>query len=104
MSEFSIVQWAIVGLIGYGLYRLLAGKGGKVMFCKNCGYTGKTESNTPGNMAIEIILWLCFIVPGLIYSIWRLSSKAGKCEKCESKELVPPDSPVAVTARKNLEV
>ena len=102
MSEFSIVAWLIVGLIGYAVYKIFSGKGGAVMFCKNCGHTGKTVSNTPGNIAIEIVLWLCFIVPGLVYSIWRISNKKATCGKCSSKELVPTDSPVALANKKQL--
>lgn len=103
MSEFTALQWVIVGLIGFGLYKLFAGKGGRVMYCKNCGHTGKTQSKTPGNLAVEIILWLCFLLPGLVYSIWRVSSKNAVCEKCGSKELVPVDSPVAIANKKQLD-
>lgn len=44
-------------------------------------------------MAVEIILWLCFIVPGLIYSIWRMSSYHAACPVCGSSTLVPLNSP-----------
>lgn len=102
MGSFSIWHWLILGLIGFCLYKVFAGKGGQDMFCKTCGHSGKTQSKTPGNLAIEIILWLCFIVPGLIYSIWRISSKKAICEKCASDDLVPPDSPVALATKKQL--
>lgn len=102
MGSFSLAHWLILGLIGFVLFSVFSGKGGKVKYCKTCGHTGKTESHTPGNLAIEIILWLCFIIPGLIYSIWRLSSKTAKCEKCGGKELVPTDSPVAIAANNSV--
>jgi hypothetical protein len=46
---------------------------------------------------IELILWICFIVPGLIYSFWRLSSRYNACGCCGSVALVPLDSPVGRT-------
>ena len=61
--------------------------------CSNCGYIGKSKRIPKGSMAVEIILWLCFIVPGLIYSIWRMSSYHAACPICGSQNLVPLNSP-----------
>ncbi|HEV2348917.1 MAG TPA: hypothetical protein VG028_03620 [Terriglobia bacterium] len=44
---------------------------------------------TPGSFAIEIVLWLCFLFPGLIYSIWRLTARHETCPKCGEKSLIP---------------
>jgi len=44
-------------------------------------------------MGAEILLWLLFIVPGVLYSIWRLSSRCTACEKCHAPNLIPMDSP-----------
>jgi hypothetical protein len=65
------------------------------MFCPNCGTVGNPESFTRGSFFIELALWLCFIVPGLIYSIWRLSSRYKGCPACEQPGMVPLDSPRA---------
>lgn len=101
MGSFSAFHWLIVGIIVYALFRLFATKGvGDVMFCKNCGHHGDTVKRTPGSTAIELVLWICFIVPGLIYSLWRLSARKPACSKCGSTDLVPPDSPVAIAASK----
>ncbi len=62
------------------------------MICMDCGNIGDGEYLTRGNLLIEIILWLCFIVPGLIYSIWRLSSSEKRCAICHGK-LIRLDSP-----------
>ena len=43
-------------------------------------WPGKTV--TRGSIWIEIILWLCLIVPGLIYSIWRLTTRRQVCSAC----------------------
>lgn len=64
-------------------------------FCKVCGYVGATKRHMPGSIFIEIILWLCFIIPGLIYTIWRHSASKQVCKSCGSKEIIPTDSPIA---------
>lgn len=64
-------------------------------FCTACGSTGKPKTMTRGSIVIEIILWLCFLVPGLIYSIWRLTTRYQACRFCFSDQLVPLGSPIA---------
>lgn len=66
----------------------------KEMVCSRCGTKAKPKTRVKGGMGTEIVLWLLFIVPGVIYSIWRLTTKTKVCPACESEELVPPDSPV----------
>ena len=61
--------------------------------CSNCGYTGKSKRIPKGSMAVEIVLWLCFLVPGLIYSVWRMSSYHATCPVCGGSNLVPLNSP-----------
>ena len=65
----------------------------KSEICPNCGYVGQAKKVTKGSILIEIVLWLCFLIPGLIYSIWRLTSKHLACPKCGAQNLVPLDSP-----------
>jgi hypothetical protein len=38
-------------------------------------------------------IWVCFLLPGLLYTLWRLSSKHTACSVCESVELLPLNSP-----------
>jgi hypothetical protein len=57
--------------------------------CLNCDHQSKPEKITKGNMLVEVILWLFFIVPGIIYSIWRLRSKQEVCPKCNEINMVP---------------
>ena len=63
------------------------------MICQDCGTTGVPKKVTKGSIWIEIILWLCFLIPGLIYSIWRLTTRYDACPKCKSKSIIPTDSP-----------
>jgi hypothetical protein len=65
----------------------------KPSICARCGVQGSLKSETKGSFLIEVILWLMFIVPGLIYSLWRLSTRRKVCGACGSPELVPLDSP-----------
>lgn len=72
------------------------------MFCKSCGHEGEPASHTPGSFLIELILWLCFIVPGLIYSFWRLSRRRKVCAGCRSADIIPSNSPMARSLRKQI--
>lgn len=65
----------------------------KIEICSNCGYTGQPKKVTKGSTLMELVLWLCFIFPGLIYSIWRLTTKHMACPKCGASQFVPLDSP-----------
>lgn len=62
--------------------------------CTTCGAQGIPKTRVKGSIGIEIVLWLCFLVPGLIYSIWRLTTKEKVCSTCGANTLVPIDSPV----------
>ncbi|MFH1622823.1 MAG: hypothetical protein ABIA97_06895 [Candidatus Omnitrophota bacterium] len=62
--------------------------------CTSCGYIGSSVRITKGNILIEIFLWLLVIFPGVIYSIWRLTSKYDACPKCNNPTMIPFDSPV----------
>ena len=63
--------------------------------CTACGYQGEPKKFTKGSFPVEIMLWLFFFIPGLIYSLWRQASKYEGCSKCGSATLIPLDSPVA---------
>lgn len=61
--------------------------------CTQCGYAGASKTATKGSFLIEVVLWLCFLVPGIIYSLWRLTSRHTACPKCGGNTLIPADSP-----------
>lgn len=65
----------------------------KILVCTQCGYVGKPKTAIKGSMGMEIVLWLFFIIPGLIYSVWRSSSRYDVCPKCNNQSLIPLDSP-----------
>jgi len=61
--------------------------------CSNCGHIGRPKTKTKGSIFIEIILWLFIIIPGLIYSIWRLTTRYKACPKCGTPNMIPSDTP-----------
>jgi hypothetical protein len=65
----------------------------KPVICATCGTVGFGKRFVPGSIFIEIILWCCFLIPGLCYSIWRHSASKRVCRHCGSTELLPPSSP-----------
>jgi hypothetical protein len=65
----------------------------KQLICSACGTVGKPKTETRGSIFIEIILWLCFLVPGLIYTIWRLTTRRPVCRACGGAQLLPLDTP-----------
>jgi len=61
--------------------------------CTLCGSAGYPKTVTPGSIAIEIMLWGFFLVPGLIYSVWRLSARHLACATCGKTSIVAVRSP-----------
>lgn len=88
--------WIIVGTIFiFAAIQLVSDYGKTPILCINCMSKGIPKSHTPGSIFIEIILWCCLIIPGLVYSIWRISSRHGICSTCGSRGIIPLESPLA---------
>ncbi len=69
-------------------YNLAAQKKVMLIRCPNCKYEGQGKFITKGSFGMEVILWLFLIVPGLIYSVWRLSNKKWTCPQCDFEHVV----------------
>jgi hypothetical protein len=68
--------------------------------CTSCGCTGLAKTHTPGHFLIELLLWFFFFVPGLIYSIWRLSArKRNCCPHCGHHGMIGLHTPQALMLR-----
>ena len=65
------------------------------MLCTNCLFRGYPKTVTPGSIIIELFLWFCFLLPGLIYSLWRLSARHKACPSCGARNMIPANSPAA---------
>ncbi len=63
--------------------------------CTNCGYQGQSIMITKGSFLVEIVLWLLFILPGFIYTMWRFLGKYEGCPECLKDTLIPINSPKA---------
>ena len=63
------------------------------LICKQCECIGKPKKVTKGSIFIELILWLCLLLPGFIYSIWRLTTKHKACSSCGSVDIIGLDTP-----------
>lgn len=74
----------------------------KLAMCVTCGSEVKPKTRVKGSVVTEFVLWIFFLLPGVIYSIWRLSTKEKVCTACGASTLVPIDSPVALHLRASL--
>ncbi len=66
---------------------------GGLLICEKCYYLGPTKTATKGNTGVEFLLWVSFIIPGIIYSRWRRSTRSRVCPECESPNIIPANSP-----------
>jgi hypothetical protein len=85
---------ALVWALAWTVINLTKPKHGGPMICANCGHHGPALQRKRGSVWISVIGWLVFLPAGLLYSLWRLSTRHLVCETCGSTALVPPASPV----------
>ena len=67
----------------------------KAVVCTQCYHVGQPKNYTKGHIVLEIGLWLLLLPIGIIYSIWRLTSKYTGCECCGATSIIPHDSKAA---------
>lgn len=67
-------------------------------YCPACGTVAKPRTHTRGSFLIEIVLWLLMILPGVLYTLWRLTTRGKVCPACGGTTLLPLDSPKARAA------
>ena len=54
-----------------------------VIKCPSCWYEWQPKKDTPWSILIELVLWLCFLIPGIVYSFRRMwATGTCKCPKC----------------------
>lgn len=54
--------------------------------CKSCNTTALPAKKIAGSMWLELLLWF-FIVPGVMYSTYRLKTRYEACAACGSRDL-----------------
>jgi hypothetical protein len=58
------------------------------MLCTECSQTDRPNTLIGGSDLLELVLWACFVVPGLAYCGWRHASRRKVCAHCGSLHLV----------------
>jgi hypothetical protein len=58
------------------------------MLCTRCGETAAPNTRIAGSDRLELALWLLFLVPGLLYCVWRHIHRRRACPACGSSDLV----------------
>lgn len=98
MGSFGLMHWVIavaIFMLLYSLLRNIFGRPtGEKKICSACGTLAAPSVKTRGSFGIELVLWLFFLIPGLVYSLWRLSSRREVCQACGSESILPPDTPM----------
>ncbi len=56
--------------------------------CMECGCQHDPIDAKRGLLVIEIFMWLLYILPGVIYSIWRRVRTQQVCSKCRNPSVV----------------
>jgi hypothetical protein len=83
-----------VAIFVLGMRAFLSSKrSGQLLICTTCGaQTDTPQSRTKGSFVIEIVLWI-LVIPGLLYSLWRQSTRRKVCPACGNATLVPANTP-----------
>lgn len=90
---FAVAAVVILGGLLWTAFNKLTGRGRVAMVCPACGTQGTPATLTKGSMLVELLAWLLFIIPGLFYSLWRVSSRVQVCPACRLPGMIPASSP-----------
>jgi hypothetical protein len=69
------------------------------MHCTRCHTQAVPNDIEKGSFIVEVMLYLFFIVPGIVYTLWRRSLGRRACPACGCEQLIPVDSPAAQRAQ-----
>ena len=50
---------------------------------------------TRGSLLLEGALWVAFIVPGFLYTLWRQPARGRTCRTCGHVSMIPLHTPMA---------
>lgn len=62
--------------------------------------SGEAERVEAGSGSLEVFLWLFFLIPGMLYTIWRSDHSWMACPTCHSRLVVPLSSPAGEAIRR----
>lgn len=85
----------VLGAIAYVIWKALqsASDQPKTHVCPNCRSVIHPARVTPGSTFLEVLLWLCFLLPGILYTAWCSANKKTVCPICGAQNLVPLSTP-----------
>lgn len=63
--------------------------------CVVCRSEMRPKKITQGSFIVELFLWCMMILPGVLYTVWRLTSKVKLCPICGSSKFVKAGTPAA---------
>jgi DNA-directed RNA polymerase subunit RPC12/RpoP len=87
-----LVVMFVVG--GRAILSMSSRRSEEPLICTTCGaQTDMPQSKSSGSFVIEILLWLAFVIPGLLYSLWRQSTRRKVCPACGSATLIVANTP-----------
>ncbi len=104
MEDFvtALIVLAVLALpiaFVYVLYKKSQAEAKLNWFCPSCeSFAQGVKKTCRGSGWVEFALWLCFIAPGFIYSVWRSAAKDRACPHCKARPMIPADSPKAKRA------
>ena len=68
--------------------------------CTQCGaQTSAPLLVPPGSGWVALALAVPFVLPGIVYTVWRYSMRRSVCPTCGHAQLIPGDAPLARTWR-----
>lgn len=68
--------------------------------CTQCGaQTSAPLRVAPGSSWVTLVLAVPFVVPAIVYAVWRHTSRRDSCPTCGHAQLIPADAPLARTWR-----
>ena len=70
------------------------------LLCTQCGSeTSAPLKVPPGSPWVALALAVPFVIPGIVYAVWRYSMRRDCCPTCGHAQLIPGDAPLARTWR-----
>lgn len=68
--------------------------------CTQCGAeTSAPLKVPPGSAWVALALAVPFVLPGVVYTVWRYAMRRSVCPTCGHAQLIPGDAPLARTWR-----
>jgi hypothetical protein len=111
VNQLELGFMILLGLVAVGIFLSLAYRKPKPnpllfdstlpplpQYCTACGTTDLPIFRCKGSGLITFLLLLFFLLPGILYAMWRSTTRHAVCPRCGSSAVIPLDSPRAKAA------